>query len=68
MYVYLDYYKNTIDDMQNEKYFYDYYSAFVYNHDYEKVTMTHCYTNTFIKVCILNIITCICVKVCNFRE
>ena len=24
---------NTIGDMQNEKYFYDYYNVFVYNHD-----------------------------------
>ena len=28
---------NTIGDMQNEKYFYDYYNEFVYNHDYEKI-------------------------------
>ena len=24
---------NTIDDMQNEKFFYDHYNMFVYNHD-----------------------------------
>ena len=24
---------NTIDDMQNEKYFYDHYNEFEYNHD-----------------------------------
>ena len=24
---------NTIDDMQNEKYFYDHYKEFEYNHD-----------------------------------
>ena len=34
--------------MQNEKYFYDHYNEFEYKHDYEKVTMTHCFTNTFI--------------------
>ena len=28
---------NTIDDMQNEKYFYDHYNEFEYNHDFEKV-------------------------------
>ena len=33
MYVYLGYYKNTIDDMQIENYFYDYYNEFEYNHD-----------------------------------
>ena len=25
---------NTIDDMQNEKYFYDLYNEFEYNHDF----------------------------------
>ena len=35
---------NTIGNMQNEKYFYDYYNEVEYIHDYEKVTMTHCYT------------------------
>ena len=34
---------NTIDDMQNEKYFYDRCNEFEYKHDYEKVTMTNCY-------------------------
>ena len=28
---------NTIDDMQIEMYFYDYYNEFEYNHDFEKV-------------------------------
>ena len=28
---------NTIDGMQNEKYFYDYYNEFEYNHDYVKL-------------------------------
>ena len=27
---------NTIDDMQNEMYFYDYYNEFRYNHDFLK--------------------------------
>ena len=27
---------NTIDDMQNEKYFYDHYNEFEYNHDFEQ--------------------------------
>ena len=27
---------NTIDDMQNGKYFYDYYNEFEYNHDFLK--------------------------------
>ena len=27
---------NTIDDMQNEKYFYDHYNEFEYNHDFLK--------------------------------
>ena len=34
---------NTIDDMQNEMDFYDYYNVFEYNHDFlkysEKMTM-----------------------------
>ena len=59
---YLDYYMNTSGDMQNEKYFYDHYKKFEYNHDYVKL-MKHCYTITFKYVCILNIITCICVRV-----
>ena len=54
---------NIIDDMQIEMYFYSQCKKSVYNHDYEKVTMKHCYTITFIQVCILNIITCICVRV-----
>ena len=33
MSVYLDYYMNTIDDMQNEMDFYSHYNEFVYNHD-----------------------------------
>ena len=28
---------NTIDDMQNEKHFYDHYNEFEYNHDFEKL-------------------------------
>ena len=28
---------NTIDGMQNEKYFYGHYNEFVYNHDFEQV-------------------------------
>ena len=28
--------ENTIGDMQYEKYFYDHYNEFVYNHDYKK--------------------------------
>ena len=28
-----DCYMNTIDDMQKEKYFYDYYNMFEHNHD-----------------------------------
>ena len=36
MYVYLDYYMDTIDDMQNEKSFYSHYNVFEYIHDYEK--------------------------------
>ena len=28
---------NTIDDMQNEKYFYGHYNEFEYNHDFLKV-------------------------------
>ena len=28
---------NTIGDMQNEKYFYDHYNEFEYNHDFLKV-------------------------------
>ena len=39
MYVYLDHYINTIDNMQNEKYFYDHCNEFEYNHDFEKVKM-----------------------------
>ena len=35
---------NTIDDMQNEKYFYSQYNDFEYNQDYEKYWST----NTFI--------------------
>ena len=27
---------NTIDDMQNEKYFYNHYNEFEYNHDFLK--------------------------------
>ena len=34
MYVCLDYYTNTIGDMQNEMDFYDYCNEFQYNHDY----------------------------------
>ena len=33
--------------MQNEKYFYDHCNELENNHDCEKVTMTHCYANTF---------------------
>ena len=33
----MDYYKNTIDDMQNEKDFLNYYNVFEYFHDFEKV-------------------------------
>ena len=38
----------TIVDMQNEKYFYDHYNMFEYNHDYEKLmtTMTSTITLT----------------------
>ena len=36
MYVYLDCYMNNIGDMQNEKYFYDHYNEFEYNHDFLK--------------------------------
>ena len=28
---------NTIEDKQNEKYFYSYYNEFEYNHDYVKL-------------------------------
>ena len=28
---------HTIDDKQNEMYFYDHYNVFEYNHDFEKV-------------------------------
>ena len=28
---------NTIDDMRNEKYFYDHYNEFEYSHDFEQV-------------------------------
>ena len=28
----------TIDDMQNEKYFYDHYNVFEYNHDFQLQT------------------------------
>ena len=30
----VDYYKNTIGDMQNEKDFYSHYNDFEYNHDF----------------------------------
>ena len=50
---------NTIDDMQNGKSFCSQYNEFEYNHDYEK----YWNTKTFIKVCILIIITRICVRV-----
>ena len=33
---------NTNGDMQNEKFFYGHSNEIEYNHDYEKVTMTHC--------------------------
>ena len=42
----VDYYIYTIDDMQNEKYFYGYCKMFVYNHDYvNKIdeTLIHIY-------------------------
>ena len=39
---------NTIGDLQNEMDCLYHYIEIEYNHDYEKVTMTHCYTNTFI--------------------
>ena len=29
---------NTIDDMQNEKYFYDHYNEIEYNHDFQLQT------------------------------
>ena len=41
---------NTIGDMQNEKYFYNHCNEFEYNHDYEKVAMTHCYIITCVRV------------------
>ena len=28
---------NSIVNMQNEKFFYDHYNEFEYNHDYEKI-------------------------------
>ena len=34
IYVYLDYYIKTIDDMQNGMDFDDHYNEFEYNHDY----------------------------------
>ena len=34
--VYLDYYMNTIDDMQNEIDYVNHYNVFVYNHDFLK--------------------------------
>ena len=34
----VDYYTNTIGDMQNEMYFFYHCNKFEYNHDYEKVT------------------------------
>ena len=36
MYVYLDYYMNTIVDMQNEKDYLYHYNEFVYNQDFLK--------------------------------
>ena len=41
---------NTTDDMQNEKHFYNHYNEFEYKHDYEKVTMTHCYIIKCVRV------------------
>ena len=32
----VDYYINTIDDMQNEKYFFYHCKKFAYNHDFER--------------------------------
>ena len=37
MYVHLDCYKKTIDDMQIEKYFFGHYNEFEYNHDFLKI-------------------------------
>ena len=34
---FVDYYKNTIDGMQNEMDFFGRYKKFVYNHDFEKI-------------------------------
>ena len=34
-----DCYINTINDRQNEKYFYDYYNEFEYNQDFEKLLL-----------------------------
>ena len=39
---------NTIGDMLNEKDFYGHYNEFVYNHDFEKVTMH--YWNIYIYI------------------
>ena len=33
----MGYYENTIDDMQNEKEYFNYYNVFVYIHDFVKV-------------------------------
>ena len=47
---------NTIDDMQNEKYFYDHCNGFEHNHDFLKL-MKHSYI--YISMCksILNVVT-----------
>ena len=53
--------------MKTEKDYFYHYNAFVHIHNLryfsEKVLMHYSNTKTFIKVCIFNIITCICVRV-----
>ena len=36
---------NTIDDMQNEKYFYDHCNEFEYNHDFLHISETYNFTS-----------------------
>ena len=43
-----NYCMNTIDDIQNEKYFFCRCKKFEYNHDYEKLMMYYWYTKYFL--------------------
>ena len=46
----VDYYKNTIGDMQNKKYFYGHYNECEYNHDYvNMMKYSYIYISKYIK-------------------